>query len=382
MTAFKKIFTLNIIFQDEGGSSIIKDIYKANVADVYRCNACGLERSVGRNEFIRLQAGVLTERLLSRSSASDSVKKTCERCKGLRETTEKTVFVGPPPTVLSFRIGGLLGVRTEFPEKLNIRPYVAGDDVTENSDVIYELYAVVVHRKYDSHYYSYCKSPKGVWQLYNDIVVKETTIDEVLKVVPYRLFYRRSPELARKQPEKNVIFNAAEENDVKMKHDVLNEPVCNINVYTMQDIVTFEELKSYGEAEFRVQDDNSTEEKMSSAVASGSSEKCEQPEKGNRVFMFSEAECAIQDEVRLEEKSSPDAALIEEPENFEKMQNDVIFQTAEKEDKTQGGVVCKKLKVEEEENIKNVVAKNVEKKVKRVAKPQLCEIPAKRFYGA
>ena len=84
----------------------------------------------------------------------------------------------------------------------------------------------------------------------------------------------------------------------------------------------------------------------------------------------------------MKEKRSPEAALIEVPEKCEKMQNDVIVQTAEKEDETQGGVVCKKVKVEEEENMEDVVVKNVEKKVKREANPQLSEIPAKRFYGA
>lgn len=66
------------------------------------------------------------------------------------------------------------------------------DDNKESS--IYHLRAVLIHEGYSihsGHYYSYVKMPDEKWYCFNDSKVKQVSINEVLNLKPYILFYEK-----------------------------------------------------------------------------------------------------------------------------------------------------------------------------------------------
>ena len=176
--------------------SVIEEIFDSKVLTVYKCKTCDHEWRFAFHWRNDCKRGDVRQRLAEMCGEKDcDTKRTCEECNALRECTERTVIRSPPQIlslrVLDFRLHGK--TPTTFPEKIDIRPYM---EDRSGASVYYELYAAIMATPVTysdvEHYFSYCKTPGGQWNLYNDMVVTEASIEDVLNCDPYFLFYRRS----------------------------------------------------------------------------------------------------------------------------------------------------------------------------------------------
>ena len=204
--------TVSDELKDLNQQSVMSDIYSSKLKTIYRCTSCDYTwNDRARNEGLilpkREQRECISKKLAELSSEKVSdVKRTCNKCRGKRYCTERTVIVSPP-RVVKIKIAGCdvdsLG-KTYFPEAINIRPCM---EEWSGNEVHYELYAVVVaaysqdisHSKESpikiNHYFALCKAQNGQWNLYNDAdVYKKIPLEKVKQFDPYLLFYRWSPD--------------------------------------------------------------------------------------------------------------------------------------------------------------------------------------------
>ena len=192
---------------------VLSYIYSSKLKTIYRCRSCSYKWNdrLIKNLILpkRGQRECISDKLAKFSSEKVSdVKRTCNKCRGKRYCTERTVIVSPP-RVVKIKIAGCdvdsLG-KTYFPEAINIRPYM---EERSGNEVNYELYAVVVaaysqdisHSKESpikiNHYFALCKTQNGQWNLYNDAdVYKKIPLEKVKQFDPYLLFYRWSPDFS------------------------------------------------------------------------------------------------------------------------------------------------------------------------------------------
>ncbi|XP_037259045.1 ubiquitin carboxyl-terminal hydrolase 36 isoform X2 [Falco rusticolus] len=130
----------------------------------------------------------------------------CDKCKK-KVLASKQFTIHRPSNVLTIslkRFADFHGVKitkdVEYPEILNIRPYLSQSN---GHPVLYKLYAVLVHSGYSchsGHYYCYVKASNGQWYQMNDNLVRSSNIKVVLNQQAYLLFYLRTPN-ASKNPE-------------------------------------------------------------------------------------------------------------------------------------------------------------------------------------
>ncbi|KAL7159602.1 hypothetical protein ABFS83_01G039100 [Erythranthe nasuta] len=110
---------------------------------------------------------------------------------------------------------GKLNKRVNFPETLDLRPYMS--ELEDGNDV-YKLYAVIVHvdmlnASFFGHYICYVKDFRGSWYRIDDCKVANVDLDEVLSQGAYMLLYSRiyarpscllPTELLKKEESENV----------------------------------------------------------------------------------------------------------------------------------------------------------------------------------
>ncbi|KAJ2582817.1 hypothetical protein GGH95_001330 [Coemansia sp. RSA 1836] len=123
----------------------------------------------------------------------------CEKCSKLVDAT-KQMSVYRLPRALTLQLkrfssfgGGKINRFVEFPLSLNMKGYVSANS-PERGPYEYSLYAVLVHAGGSSrsgHYYSFVKSPAGVWYELNDSSVRQVSERTVLSQTAYLLFYER-----------------------------------------------------------------------------------------------------------------------------------------------------------------------------------------------
>jgi hypothetical protein len=88
--------------------------------------------------------------------------------------------------------------------------FLHSEDIKENDEIVYDLYAIVIHSgmsAHSGHYYTIAKDPmsqdKPVWKSYNDAMVSDISDDFLAEIsskikydTPYILFYKeRKPGL-------------------------------------------------------------------------------------------------------------------------------------------------------------------------------------------
>ncbi|XP_071712014.1 ubiquitin carboxyl-terminal hydrolase 17-like [Rutidosis leptorrhynchoides] len=133
-------------------------------------------------------------------------KYKCSRCKSYEKAKKKLTLL-EAPNVLTialkrFQSGkyGKLNKSIQFPEILNMAPYVSG---TSDKSPVYRLYGVVVHidimnAAFSGHYVCYVKNFENRWFKMDDIRVKEVDVQSVLTKGAYMLLYARcSPRAPR-----------------------------------------------------------------------------------------------------------------------------------------------------------------------------------------
>uniref|UniRef100_A0A8C0TXL0 Ubiquitin carboxyl-terminal hydrolase n=1 Tax=Cyanistes caeruleus TaxID=156563 RepID=A0A8C0TXL0_CYACU len=89
--------------------------------------------------------------------------------------------------------GGKINKAVEYPEFLDLRPYMSEGD---GEPLYYSLYAVLVHSGYschEGHYFCYTKASNGLWYQMDDESVEVRSIDTALGQQAYLLFYSSRP---------------------------------------------------------------------------------------------------------------------------------------------------------------------------------------------
>ncbi|NXP18933.1 UBP42 hydrolase, partial [Scytalopus superciliaris] len=87
--------------------------------------------------------------------------------------------------------GGKITKIVEYPEYLDLRPYMSQAD---GEPLLYSLYAVLVHSGvscHGGHYFCYTKASNGLWYQMDDESVELRCIDTALRQQAYLLFYAR-----------------------------------------------------------------------------------------------------------------------------------------------------------------------------------------------
>uniref|UniRef100_A0A2K5Y2N8 USP domain-containing protein n=1 Tax=Mandrillus leucophaeus TaxID=9568 RepID=A0A2K5Y2N8_MANLE len=94
--------------------------------------------------------------------------------------------------------GNKLAKNVQYPECLDMQPYVSQQNT---GPLVYVLYAVLVHAEWschNGHYLSYMKAPGGQWYKMDDAEVTACSIASVLSQLAYVLFYIQKSELERR----------------------------------------------------------------------------------------------------------------------------------------------------------------------------------------
>ncbi|CAI9285760.1 unnamed protein product [Lactuca saligna] len=128
------------------------------------------------------------------------------QCKSYEKVRKKLMLL-EAPNVLTISLKrfhcvkfGKLNKSVEFPEILDMAPYVSG---SSDKSPVYRLYGVVVHvdtmnDAFSGHYVCYVKNHHNQWFKFNDTMVNEVDLQHVLTKGAYMLFYARcSPRTPR-----------------------------------------------------------------------------------------------------------------------------------------------------------------------------------------
>ncbi|XP_042497327.1 ubiquitin carboxyl-terminal hydrolase 17-like [Macadamia integrifolia] len=191
------------------------------------------ERMMDLTVEIQGDIGTLEE-ALAQFTATETLdgdnKYHCGRCKSY-EKAKKKLTVLEAPNILTivlkrFQSGkfGKLNKSVQFPEILNLAPYMSG---TSDKSPIYRLYAVVVHldimnAAFSGHYVCYVRNSQGKWFKIDDSTVKPVELERVLSKGAYMLLYARFSPRAPSLIRKSMISS-----DSKMKGSRCSEAVNN-----------------------------------------------------------------------------------------------------------------------------------------------------------
>lgn len=119
-----------------------------------------------------------------------------EKTKLKEDVSKRTIFWSLPNILIidmkrftnnNSKINSLVSFPIDI---LDLSKYVIG---YKPSDYIYELYGIANHSGNSSggHYYAYVKNSNGKWYCFNDTIVKEININELVTTKAYCLFYRK-----------------------------------------------------------------------------------------------------------------------------------------------------------------------------------------------
>ncbi|XP_023803478.1 ubiquitin carboxyl-terminal hydrolase 42-like [Cyanistes caeruleus] len=152
----------------------------------------------------RLEPSSLTTALEDFVTPKELDGKYCLKCSKCEKkvTASKRVTVHHVPKVFTVCLeraadhtGKKISKIVEYPEYLNLRPYMSD---TAGEPLLYSLYALVVHSGdtcLDGHFFCYTKASNGLWYKMDDETVDNCGIHAVLRQQAYLLFYARCSDL-------------------------------------------------------------------------------------------------------------------------------------------------------------------------------------------
>ena len=121
----------------------------------------------------------------------------CSSCKE-KASIWKRFAIETSPNILTLQLnqfggpyGRKLKHKVEFPEQLDIRPFMIGED---GEPVMYKLYAMLVHAGAtcnSGHYFACVKNSQQKWYMMNDQRVHELSSELWPHLRPYLLFYQK-----------------------------------------------------------------------------------------------------------------------------------------------------------------------------------------------
>ncbi|XP_043712601.1 ubiquitin carboxyl-terminal hydrolase 16-like isoform X2 [Telopea speciosissima] len=229
---------VNVVDQMAEETTLVGLIFGGYLRSKIKCLKCQgkserHERMMDLTVEIQGDIGTLEE-ALAQFTATETLdgdnKYHCGRCKSY-EKAKKKLTVLEAPNILTivlkrFQSGkfGKLNKSVQFPEILNLAPYMSG---TSDKSPIYRLYAVVVHldimnAAFSGHYVCYVRNFQGKWFKIDDSTVKPVELDRVLSKGAYMLLYARFSPRAPSLIRKSMISS-----DNKMKRSRFSEAVNN-----------------------------------------------------------------------------------------------------------------------------------------------------------
>ncbi|KAJ7989826.1 hypothetical protein DPEC_G00308520 [Dallia pectoralis] len=176
----------------------------------------------------------------------------CAKCKKKVPATKRfTVHRTSNVLTLSLKrfanfSGGKITKDVNYPEFLNIRPYMSQ---STGDPVMYGLYAVLVHSGYSchaGHYYCYVKASNGQWYQMNDSMVHSSNIKVVLNQQAYVLFYLRIPE-SKKNVDGQITKQGMARNNTmseQLRKTNLNGPLSSPQVIKKMDPSQLRKIQS------------------------------------------------------------------------------------------------------------------------------------------
>nr|GEW75412.1 ubiquitin carboxyl-terminal hydrolase 20-like [Tanacetum cinerariifolium] len=189
--------------------NLVKQVFGGRVISKLRCCNCNYisdtyEPSVDLSLEIDNANSLLTalESFTKIEHIEDEeMKFTCDHCKE-KVSVDKQLMLDQIPSVCAFHLKRFkndgswvekIDKHVDFPLELDLQPFTCGGQ-TDNVDLKYELYAVVVHTAFTStcgHYYCYIRSAPDTWHKFDDSKVTSVSEDSVLQEEAYILFYAK-----------------------------------------------------------------------------------------------------------------------------------------------------------------------------------------------
>ncbi|KAI3652570.1 hypothetical protein MP228_001995 [Amoeboaphelidium protococcarum] len=187
----------------------IFQIFGGQMQSCVKCGSCGSE-SITKDPMLDLTLDIANcpsvDRALQKFKRADDLSGCnsykCEKCKKTTNA-QKSMSISQVPNVLTIQLkrfgfgsfGGMMKLKKHvaFPETLDLSPALA-KSVAQQSGTKYQLFAVLVHSggsANSGHYYSYVKSPSGMWYQMDDTDVSKVKLSTVLSQQAYMLFYTR-----------------------------------------------------------------------------------------------------------------------------------------------------------------------------------------------
>lgn len=189
--------------------NLVKQVFGGRVISKLRCCNCNhisdtYEPSVDLSLEID-DANSLSTALESFTKVEhiedEDMKFTCDQCKE-KVSVDKQLMLDQIPPVCAFHLKRFkndgswvekIDKHVDFPLELDLQPYTCNSQ-TDNVDLKYELYAVVVHTAFTTsfgHYYCYVRSAPDTWYKFDDSKVTSVTEACVLSEQAYILFYAK-----------------------------------------------------------------------------------------------------------------------------------------------------------------------------------------------
>lgn len=195
-----------------------------SISSKYSLNMREMNRFIGCNSSLSSSMFRSFTSTLSKYSSTNSISSTINKTffgknfiKSKKTTALKKIFLSRLPPLLCLHIKRRSYNNNGQPMKLNhhivfplnldmtsyAKDYIA-DGIDKNNKIKnsfmkplkYSLCSVIVHdgTAYSGHYTTFCKVQKK-WMLFNDIIVKEVTEQDVLSCQAYMLFYQEEKVL-------------------------------------------------------------------------------------------------------------------------------------------------------------------------------------------
>ncbi|KAJ0565291.1 putative ubiquitinyl hydrolase 1 [Helianthus annuus] len=190
-------------------NNLVKQVFGGRVISKLRCCNCN-HISDTYEPFADLSLEIKDVNTLSTALESftkvehiedEEMKFTCDECKQ-KVSVEKQLLLDQIPLTCAFHLKRFkndgshvekIDKHVDFPLELDLQPYTRGSQ-SNNMDLKYELYAVVVHTAFTSscgHYYSYIRSAPNTWYKFDDSKVTSVSEELVLSSEAYILFYAK-----------------------------------------------------------------------------------------------------------------------------------------------------------------------------------------------
>ncbi|KAI5083066.1 hypothetical protein GOP47_0002809 [Adiantum capillus-veneris] len=189
------------------GGSFIKSVFGGRLRSQVKCTQCSY-CSNKYDPFLDLSLEVARADSLHKALAHFTAievldgdnKYHCSKCNTkVRALKQFTIDQAPPILTVQLKrfgssgsYGGKIDKKVHFERELDLKPFVTG---TEDEDLRYSLYAVLVHSGYTTHsghYYCFVRTATDTWHAMDDSEVSQVSESSVLAQKAYILFYVRN----------------------------------------------------------------------------------------------------------------------------------------------------------------------------------------------